>query len=41
MIDLATVSGRIELRINLEAAKTAGLVIDSRLLRLAQVAKAR
>jgi len=32
---------RVTIRINLEAAKTAGLLIDSRLLRLAQIAKAR
>jgi len=32
---------RVTIRINLESAKTAGLLIDSRLLRLAQIAKAR
>ena len=37
MIDLATVSGRIELRINLEAAKAARLTISSKLLRPARV----
>jgi hypothetical protein len=37
MIDLATVSGRIELRINLEAARAARLTMSSKLLRPAKV----
>jgi transcription-repair coupling factor (superfamily II helicase) len=37
MIDLATVSGKIQLRINLEAAKAARLTMSSKLLRPAKV----
>jgi hypothetical protein len=37
MIDLATVAGKIQLRINLEAAKAAHLTISSKLLRPAKI----
>src|SRR5262249_519960 len=37
MIRLATVAGKIQLRINLEAAKAARLTISSKLLRPAQI----
>jgi hypothetical protein len=37
MIDLATVAGKIQLRINLEAAKAAQLTISSKLLRPAKI----
>ena len=37
MIDLATIAGKIQLRINLQAAKAAQLTISSKLLRPAQI----
>ena len=37
MIDLATTAGKIQLRINLQAAKAAQLTISSKLLRPAKI----
>jgi hypothetical protein len=41
MIQFVTVQSRVTFRINLEAAKAAGLVLDARLLRMAEVIKSQ